>query len=376
LKDADARTGGPFRLTTPGEARWTRFVPWPVVVPLAAIAVYLLASGPLSAQRVVPALGVALSALVACAGAIASFTPGTRAWTRRIAVVTPEGLTVLRPGCEPFQIAYDELGRLRTHVESTGPRFPPLVQLVTEVYHIDGRRLPELTVHHLTYRFILRTTDLNPDGPGFLRALEENRVLLDGASSALVESTFRAEDSGVDGVSELAVTEARAGRPWHALKAAKQDSRVSERTSALHVRLSLVLGDKALPTARAGLEDHPGQAVFAYYLAHALLSDVGVAKDPTPVMLAHRSRTRAEARALLEGLVGDAEYGARAARDVAELWHDYEPEEAGPEGATGEDDRGAATGEEDRGGATGEEDRGGATGEEDRGGATGEEAPQ
>jgi hypothetical protein len=354
VDDKEIRLSGPFRLTTPGESRWTRFMPWPVVVPLVAIATYLLISGPLTMQRFVPAFGVILSAVIACSGAIASFTPGSRAWTRRMAVVGPDNVTVVRPEREPFPVAYPTIGRLRTHSESTGPRFPPQVQLVTDVYDVDGRRLPELTVHHSMYRYWLRSTDLNTDGPAFLRAIEYRGVLLDGTSAALVEATFRTQADAADGLSEAAAAEARAGRPWHAMRAAKKDAKASERTSALLVLLSLVLADDAVITARAGLREHPGQALFAYYLAHALLAEIGVAKNPTLAMLAHRSESRAEARALLEGLQDDPEYGARAARDVAELWHDYEPDEEGPGGAAGEDSA-SATDHEVRAEATGEQ---------------------
>jgi hypothetical protein len=97
------------------------------------------------------------------------------------------------------------------------------------------------------------------------------------------------------------------------------------------VQLSLVLGDKAVETARAGAADHPGQALFTYYLAHALLSDVGIAKDPTPGMLAHRTEIRDEARALLEGVLGDPAYGARAARHLEVLRRETEPDETEPD---------------------------------------------
>ena len=59
MGETGERGGGPFRLTTPGDTRWTRLVPWPVVLPLAAIFVYLLVSAPPSAKTVVPVSGPA-----------------------------------------------------------------------------------------------------------------------------------------------------------------------------------------------------------------------------------------------------------------------------------------------------------------------------
>lgn len=316
MKDTRARAGGPFRLTTPGDGQWTRLVPWVVVVPLGAIVVYLLTSGPLTATRVVPALGVGLAALVASGGAIASFAPGVRAWTRRTAIVTSDGITVARPGREPYELAFGAIGRIHTHPESTGLRIPPVVQLVTDFYGIDGRRVPELAVHHSSYRYAVRTTELNADGPAFLRALEDKPARLDAASVDLVALVYRSESPGVDGLSERAVNEAKAGRLYHALRAAERDARASERTSATLVRLSLVLAHDAVETARAGADDHPGHPMFAHYLAHAMLSDVGVSSNPGPVALAHRAELRAEARRLLEGLVSDPVYGEDARREL------------------------------------------------------------
>jgi len=319
VSDAGEREGGPFRLTTRGDTQWTKLVPWVVVVPLGAVVVYLLTAGPLTATRVVPAIGVALAALIASGGAIASFTPGARAWARRSAIVTSDGITVVRPGREPFVLRHTAIGRIHTHPESTGLRIPPAVQLVTDFYGIDGRRVPELATHHSSYRYALRSTEANPDGPAFLRALEDAPVALDAATVALVDLAYRTEPGGLDGVSQRAVAEAKAGRHWHALRIAEQDARESERTSALLVRLGLALAHDAVDTARAGAGDHPGDPMFAWYLANALLADVGVSENPGPAALAHRAELRSEARGLLEKLVGDPAWGEAAARELAAL---------------------------------------------------------
>jgi len=315
------RRGGPFRLNTPGDAQWTRLVPWPVVLPLAAVVVYLLTSAPLSAKTVVPAVAVGLAGLVACGGAIASFTPGARAWVRRSAIVTGDGITVARPGLDPVAVGFGAIGRVHTHPETMGLRIPPAVQLVTDFFGIDGRRIPELTVHHSSYRYAYRTTDLNPDGPALLRALRGSPLRLDAASEALIDLVYEAEPGGLDGVSERAAAEARTGRMWHALRAAERDARETERTSALLVRISLVLAHTAVDTARAGVETHPGHPLFAWYLAHALLSDVGVSANPGPAALEHRAELRREAREILEGLVADPQLGAAARADIEALAH-------------------------------------------------------
>ncbi len=319
MGDAGEREGGPFSLTTRGDTQWTKLVPWVVVVPLGAIAVYLLVSGPLTATRVVPAVGIVFAALIASGGAIASFTPGARAWARRSAIVTADGITVVRPGREPFTLRFTAIGRVHTHPESTGLRIPPVVQLVTDFYGIDGRRVPELATHHSSYRYAMRSTEANPDGPAFLRALESAPVALDAATVALVDLAYRTEAGGLDGVSPRAVAEAKAGRHWHALRIAEQDARESERTSALLVRLSLALAHEAVDTARAGAGDHPGDPTFTWFLANALLADVGVSENPGPAALAHRAELRAEARGLLEKLVGDPVWGEAASRELSVL---------------------------------------------------------
>ncbi len=313
------REEGPFRLTTREETRWTRLVPWIVVVPLVAVIVYLLSSGPITATRVVPAIGVGLTALVACSGAIASLTPGAKAWSRRTATVTRDGITVMRPGRDPLALPFSSIGRLHTHPEVMGLRIPPAVQLVTDFYGVDRRRIPELTVHHAAYRYAVRSTDANPDGPALLHELEQAPVRLDAQSLALVEATYRTDAGGPDQVSARAVEEARAGRMWHALRAAERDALRSDRTSALLVRLCLVLGHEAVDTARAGVDQHPGESMFRHYLAHALLDEVGVSENPGPAALAHREELRAEARGLFESLVADAAFGADAALELRAL---------------------------------------------------------
>lgn len=317
MGDTGARTGGPFRLTTPGDAQWTRLVPWVVVVPLLAIIVYLLASGPLTLVTVIPAVGVAAAALVASAGAVASFSPDARAWSHRTAVITAEGITVSRPAREPFSFAFGDIERIHTHPEPAGLRIPPAIQVITDFYGHDGRKVPELAVHHSTYRYAVRRTDHNDDGPAFLRALQDTPAPLDAGSRALVELAYGEEPADPDGLSELAVAEARAGRLFHALRAAERDAQASGRTSATLVRLSLVLLHNAVALARAGAADHLGHPVFAYYLAHALLSDIGVSRSPGPVARAHRAELRSEADTLLEGLVDDPAFGEAARRELA-----------------------------------------------------------
>jgi len=311
--------GGPFKLTTPGDARWSRLVPWPVVVPLAAIVVYLLSSAPLSANTVVPAIGIALAGLVACGGAIASFTPGAKAWARRTAIVTSEGITVVRPGLDPFTVGFGAIGRVYTHPETMGLQIPPGVQLVTDFFGIDGRRIPELAVHHSSYRYAYRTTDRNADGPELLLALRDSPLRLDAASEALVDLVHESRSGGLDGVSERTVSLTSGGLMWHALRSAERDARESERTSLVLVRLALLLAHKAVDTARAGAEDHPGNPQYAYLLAHALLSDVGVSANPGPAALAHRAELRAEAREILAGISDDPAFGPHARADLEAL---------------------------------------------------------
>ena len=294
-------------------------MPWVVVVPLLAIIVYLLASGPLSLVTVIPAVGVALAALVASSGAVASFTPDARAWSYRAAVITADGITVLRPGRDPFFLAFGDVDRIHTHPEPAGLRIPPAIQVVTDFYGRDGRKVPELAVHHSTYRYAVRRTDRNPDGPMFLNALRDTPAPLDAGSRALLELAFGEQPAGSDGLSGVAFAEARAGRLFHAIRAAERDATESGRTSATLVRLSLVLRHQAVATARAGVDDHPRHPVFTYYLAHALLSDIGVSGNPGPVARSHRSELRGEARTLLEGLVDDPVFGEAARRELVRL---------------------------------------------------------
>lgn len=310
---------GPFRLTTRGDRQWTRLVPWVVVVPLVGVCAYLLVSGPLTATTIVPVVGILLAALIASSGAIVSLTPAAQAWNRRSALLSESAVVIARPRRAPFEMPFTAIDRIHTHPETTGFRIPPAVQLVTDFYGIDGRRIPELAVHHASYRYAYRATDVNADGPAFLRALAATPLPLDAASEALVELVFDIEAGGLDGVPDAVARKARAGRLWHAMRAAEKEARDTERTSAALVRLSLVLAHDAVETARAGLADHPGRPVFAWYLANALLADVGVSEHPGPVALQHRAELRSEARVLLEGLLDDEAYGARAAALLARL---------------------------------------------------------
>ncbi|MDO8914808.1 MAG: hypothetical protein Q7W16_01840 [Coriobacteriia bacterium] len=310
---------GPYRLTTPGDAHWAPLVPWIVVVPLVVVCAYILSSSSMGALRIVPAVGVILTIGVVCLPAIISFTPGVRAWTLRTAVVSEDGLVVDMPGKEPFAMAWSDISRVWTH-PITLMQVPGTDQLITEFFRIDGRRIPELTIHHSSYQHILRTVDLNPDGPALLRALEESPLDLGAASRALADLVHTTVAGGLEGLSPRTADAARDGRVWHARRYAKADEEVNGRVPEALVRIDLVLARRPVVTARRALGQRPKDAFMRYSLAHALLADIGVSKKPSPAVLAHRSAVRKQARELLEGLAGDAVYGEIVARELKALW--------------------------------------------------------
>jgi hypothetical protein len=310
---------GPYRLTTPGDGRWTPLVPWIVVVPLVAVCAYLLSSGPLDVMHIVPALGVVLTIGVVCLPAIVSFTPSVRAWTLRTAIVSDDGIVVEMPGRSPFVMAWADIGRVWTH-PVTFLQVPGTDQLITEFFRLDKARIPELTIHHSSYRYGLRTVDLNPDGPALLRALEESPLELDAASRALGELVYQTVAGGIEGLSPRTAEAARSGRLWHARRYAKADEEANGRVPEALVRIDMVLARRAVVTVSRGLSQRPNNAFMRYYLAHALLADIGVSKKPSPAVVAHRSALRKQARDLLEGLVGDAAYGEIATRELKAFW--------------------------------------------------------
>jgi hypothetical protein len=310
---------GPYRLTTPGDARWTPLVPWIVVVPLVAVCAYILASTSLGAMRIVPALGVMLTIGVVCLPAIVSFTPSVRAWTLRTAVISDDGIVVDMPGKEPFAVAWSDIGRVWTH-PITLLQVPGTDQLATEFFRVDNRRIPELTIHHSSYQHLVRTVDLNSDGPVMLRALTESPLRLDAASRALADLVHETVAGGLEGLSPRTAQAARDGRVWHARRYAKADEEVNGRVPEVLVLIDLVLARRAVATVRRALSQRPTDALMRYYLAHALLADVGVSKKPSPAVLAHRSALRKQARDLLEGLAEDAVYGEIVTRELKALW--------------------------------------------------------
>jgi hypothetical protein len=313
---AQVDESGPYRLTTPGDARWTRLVPWIVVVPLIVVCAYILASGPLDAMRIIPATGVLLTIGVACLPAIVLVTPSVRAWSRRSASVTGDGIVVEMPGKEPLALAWEDIGRVWTHPLNLGLQIPPRIQLVTEFFRADGRRIPELTVQHSSYRYAVRAVDLNPDGPALLRALEASPLGLGAASRALADLVHDTVAGGAEGLSERTAKAARDGRLWHARRYALLDEAANGRVPYALLRIQLVLARKAVETARRALTERPGDALARYCLAHALLADIGVSTKPSPAALARRSALRAESRGLFEGLAGDPAYGEIVRRDL------------------------------------------------------------
>jgi hypothetical protein len=321
-EDAKPRPIGPFRLTTPREGRWLASIPWPLEAPLIGVFAYLVATGPLAADHLIPAGGVALAIVILALPGLVHFAPGNRSWTHRTASIWPEGITVDRPGTESRHVTWAEITRMSTRPISLGMQFPQTLHLVTDFYGADGERIPELTVHHSSYRQIVGRTDINDDGPSLLSALQKTPCAdaADLASRTLVDLVAGAGIGMFDGLSPETVTEIRAGRLWHARRAAEDDRRKSDRVSDALIRIDCLLRSSSeLATVREAAEERPNDPFVRYYLSHAILEWVSFSTSPEAAAMARRKRLREEARALLEGLRGDPAYVELASRDLAEL---------------------------------------------------------
>lgn len=313
---------GPFRLTTPDSGSWTRPIPWLVEVPLFGVLAYLLVTGPLAADHLIPALGVALTIVVVALPGLAQLAPANRKWILRTATVHRDGITVDLPGSEPHRLACDDIVKVTTKPMTFGMQFPATLHLVTDFFTRDGMRVPELTIHHSSYRQVVRTTDVNPDGPLLLSVLAESPCgeVMDLASRTLVELVAQAEAGVPDElVSDATLDEIRAGRLWHARRRALDDQREVDRVPDALILISLVLRKEAQKTAREALVERPHDPLVRYFLAHAILDDVRATALTDTRAIARRKRLRAEAQALLSDLRSDEAWGERATRDLLQL---------------------------------------------------------
>ena len=309
---------GPFRLATPGDRSWTRPFPWVLEILLVAITVYVLFSDPLAIDHIVAVLGLMLTMVVLALPALVQFAPENRAWTQRTATLWPEGIVVEMPGREPLSLPWDQIARAVTRPLSLGLQIPPWVHLVTDFFRLDGERIAELTVHHSGYSRIGHQADVNEDGPALLAVLERTpgAHALDLASRTFVELVMHADSAALGGLSPGTVDEIRAGRLWHARRAADDDHREAERVPDALILIDCILRRHALATAREAHEERPFDPTVRYYLAHAILAHIRSVGHKDAAAMARRRRLRAEALSLLEGLRGDKQYRDAVARDL------------------------------------------------------------
>jgi hypothetical protein len=310
-------TSRPYLCATKGDGRVTRMVPWIIVVPLLAVAAFL-AFGPPSTARSLAIFGTLVAAAVAALPALAGLSKTNRAWVHRTISVGADRLVAERPGFGTEDFPYGMITRISTTPLSVGIQIPPVMHLITEFIGRDGARIPELSIHHYSYRYGLHTSESNHDGPALLQALADSPLgeRLDLASRALAEVVLGAADEGGDGLSDKTIAAMRAGRVHAARRSAVKDGKRSGRVSHALVRLECVLVNRGEQVARDAVEQRPRDPMPRYYLAHACLHSAEGPESSRPGVIAHREDMRAQAKALLEGLLSEPDFAEAARRDL------------------------------------------------------------